>query len=316
VLVSVAICTRNRGRALERTLRSLAAIVLPWSLSWEVLVVDNGSEDDTAKSIARFSDALPIRALVEQKVGLSHARNAAIREARGEYILWIDDDVLVDADWLTAYYDAFRTWPDAAFFGGPITPEFEGTPPQWLQLAFPHVANAYASLDLGDTPVPLTVNALPFGANFVVRAEEQRRCAFDPALGRRDDLLYAGEEWAVLQALLAGGATGRWVPGARVRHMIPAGRQSVRYLRRYYIGNAMSLARTRGIAGEKMLLGRPRWAWREAVLQELAYRLRRSYASADIWSVHLRRASIAWGLLRSPARAKNDHSRSPPGGGR
>lgn len=316
MLVTVAICTRNRCITLERTLASLASIALPPSLSWEVLVVDNDSEDDTAKSIARFADALPLRALVESNLGLSHARNAAIAAARGEYIVWIDDDVLVDADWLGAYHHAFRAWPDAAFFGGPIAPEFEGTPPRWLELALPHVANAFASLDFGNTPIPLTVDALPFGANFAVRAREQRRCAFDPALGRRGDLMYAGEEWAVLQKLLAAGATGRWVPGARVGHMIPASRQSVEYLRRYYTGNGMSLARTRKISGEKMLFGRPRWAWREAVLQELAYRVRRFSSSADVWSVHLRRASIAWGLLRSAVHDENDHSISPPAGGR
>jgi glycosyltransferase involved in cell wall biosynthesis len=316
VLVTIAICTRNRSRALERTLGSLAAMALPSSLSWEVLVVDNGSHDATANSIASFSAVLPLRGLIEPRVGLSHARNAAIAAARGEYVLWIDDDVLVAPGWLCAYHDAFRTWPDAVFFGGPIAPEFEGTPPQWLQLALPHVANAYASLDLGTAPIALTHETLPFGANFVVRAEEQRRCAFDPTLGRRDTLMYAGEEWAVLHELLAKGASGRWIPGARVRHMIPVGRQSVRYLRRYYTGNGMSLARTRSVTGEQMLFGRPRWAWREAVLQEIAFRMRRVYASADVWSVHLRRASIAWGLLRSPARAKNDHSSSSPGGGR
>jgi glycosyltransferase involved in cell wall biosynthesis len=316
VLVTVAICTRNRSRALERTLRSLSTIVVPTSLQWEVVVVDNGSRDDTAKSIASFSAVLPLRALVESRVGLSHARNAAIAAARGEYILWLDDDVLVETGWLSAYHDAFRAWPDVAFFGGPIIPELEGTPPRWLQLALPHVSNAYASLDLGDTPVALTRETLPFGANFVVRAEEQRRCAFDPALGRRGELLYAGEEWAVLQELLARGAAGRWVPGARVRHVIPVHRQSVRYLRRYYTGNAMSLARTRTVIGEPMLFGRPRWAWREAVLQELAYRTTRVYASADVWSVHLRRASIAWGLLRSPASAKHDQSSFSSGSGR
>lgn len=316
MLVTVAICTRNRARALERTLQSLTVIAVPPSLTWEVVVVDNDSQDDTAKAVASVSAVLPLRTLVESRVGLSHARNAAIASARGEYILWLDDDVLVDAEWLSAYHDAFRTWPDAAFFGGPIAPAFEGTPPPWLQLALPYVANAYASLDLGDTPVALTGETLPFGANFVVRAVEQRRCAFDPALGRRDELLYAGEEWAVLQELLARGASGRWVPGARVRHVIPVARQSVRYLRRYYTGNGMSLARTRSVTGEKMLFGRPRWAWREAVLQELAYRTTRIYASADKWSVHLRRASIAWGLLRSPTRARSDHSRSSSGGGR
>jgi glycosyltransferase involved in cell wall biosynthesis len=316
MLVTVAICTRNRCRALERTLRSLTAVVVPPSLSWEVLVVDNGSEDETAPVIASASGRLPLRRVEEPRMGLSHARNAAIAAARGEYILWIDDDVLVDREWLSAYHDAFRTWPDAAFFGGPIAPTFEGVPPRWLQLALPNVDNAYAARDLGNTPVAITRDSLPFGANFVIRTDVQRRYPYDPELGRRDKALSAGEEWAVLEAVLAGGASGRWVPRARVQHVIPAERQSVRYLRRYYMENGMSLALTRNAPGERTLFGRPRWAWREAVLHELAYRVRRAYAPADVWSVHLRRASVAWGLLRAPVRAHPYHSGTSLGGGR
>jgi len=314
VIVTVAICTRNRARALERTLRSLAAAAIPPSLSWEVLVVDNSSDDETPRVIANASDALPARAVDERQIGLSHARNAAIREARGDYILWIDDDVLVDAQWLRAYHDAFRARPEIAFFGGPIVPTFEGSPPAWLRLALPRVDNAYAARDLGAAPVALTRDTLPFGANFAVRSDVQRRHPFDPALGRRGTALSAGEEWAVLEAMLAGGESGQWVPGARVEHVISAERQSVRYLRRYYVENGMSLALTRRAPGERVLFGRPRWAWREAVLQELAYRVRRAYAPADVWSVHLRRASLAWGLLRVPVRP--DHSSTSSDGGR
>jgi len=314
VIVTVAICTRNRSRALERTLRSLAAAAVPPSLSWEVLVVDNSSADETPRVIANASDALLVRAVDERQIGLSHARNAAIREARGDYIVWIDDDVLVDAQWLRAYHDAFRARPEIAFFGGPIVPTFEGSPPAWLRLALPRVDNAYAARDLGAAPVALTRDTLPFGANFAVRSDVQRLHPFDPALGRRGAALSAGEEWAVLEAMLAGGESGQWVPGARVEHVISAERQSVRYLRRYYVENGMSLALTRRAPGERVLFGRPRWAWREAVLQELAYRVRRAYAPADVWSVHLRRASLAWGLLRVPVRP--DHSSTSSDGGR
>ena len=314
MIVTVAICTRNRSRALERTLRSLAAAAVPPSLSWEVLVVDNSSDDETPRVIANASDALPVRAVDERQIGLSHARNAAIREARGDYIVWIDDDVLVDAQWLRAYHDAFRARPEIAFFGGPIVPTFEGSPPAWLRLALPRVDNAYAARDLGAAPVALTRDTLPFGANFAVRSDVQRRYPFDPALGRRGTALSAGEEWAVLEAMLAGGESGQWVPGARVEHVISAERQSVRYLRRYYVENGMSLALTRRAPGERVLFGRPRWAWREALLQELAYRVRRAYAPADVWSVHLRRASLAWGLLRVPVRP--DHSSTSSDGGR
>lgn len=316
MLVTVAICTRDRCRALAQTLQSLTALVVPHALSWEVVVVDNGSRDATAGVIARFANALPLRAVIERNVGLSHARNAAIAHARGDYILWIDDDVLVDPGWLRAYHEAFREWPHAAFFGGPIAPLFEGTPPSWLRRALPKVGNAYAALDLGAEPVALTGDALPFGANLALRAEDQRRFAYDPELGRRGDLLYAGEEWAVLRALLATGASGRWVPGARVRHVIPVSRQSVRYLRRYYMGNGTSHARSRDSVAETMLLGRPRWLWREAIAQEVAYRVRRLYASSDVWCAHLRRASTAWGMLRAPARAGGGQSTASSGDGR
>ena len=315
MFVTVAICTRNRSRALERTIRSIAAAAVPPSLSWEVLVVDNSSDDETPRVIAHASDALPLRAVVEGQIGLSHARNAAIREARGDYILWIDDDVLVDAQWLREYHDVFRARPEIAFFGGPIVPTFEGTPPAWLRLALPNVDNAYAARELGAAPVALTRETLPFGANFAVRSDVQRRYPFDPALGRRGAALSAGEEWAVLEAMLADGESGQWVPGARLQHVISAERQSLRYLRRYYVQNGMSLALTRDASGERMLFGRPRWAWREALLQEIAYRARRAYAPADVWSVHLRRASVAWGLLRVPVR-RPGHLGTSSGGGR
>ena len=58
----------------------------------------------------------------ESRPGLSHARNRAIAEATGDYILWTDDDVTVCRDWLVAYADAFRKWPDAVGFGGPSGP--------------------------------------------------------------------------------------------------------------------------------------------------------------------------------------------------
>ncbi|MBK5187291.1 MAG: glycosyltransferase family 2 protein [Gemmatimonadaceae bacterium] len=299
--VSVAICTRNRCRALSETLRALANVIVPPALALEVLVVDNASTDGTTDAVARFADSLPLRTVVEPRVGLSHARNAAIALARGDYLIWVDDDVLVEPGWLSAYHDAFCDWPDAAFFGGPIAPVFEGVPPAWLRDALPEVGNAYAALDLGVAPIALSREVLPFGANMAIRAAEQRLHRFDPMLGRRGDLLYAGEEWAVLVALLDAGATGRWVPGARVRHVIPVERQSVGYLRRYYAGNGASHARVRAGAGEAMLFGRPRWLWREAFAQEAAYQLRRRFTSSDLWSAHLRRASLAWGMLRAPA---------------
>jgi glycosyltransferase involved in cell wall biosynthesis len=299
--LTVGICTRNRSAALADTLGALTRLVVPAGLSWDLIVADNGSEDATPATIASFSAILPVRAITVPQVGKSHALNATMQQARGDYILWTDDDVRVDPGWMTAYHSAFLRWPADAFFGGPIVPLFEPPSPQWLAGALRHVANAYAARDLGGEACSLGADTLPYGANWAIRTTDQRRHSYDPRLGPRGKLKYAGEEWAVMQALLADGESGRWVPDARVQHVISPARQTVRYLRRYYIGNGRSLARVRPPGADAMLFGRPRWVWREAFGQELAYRVRRIYSTSDVWSEHLRRASVAWGMLKIAA---------------
>src|SRR4029077_3473439 len=116
--------------------------------------------DATDEVIGSFASHLPLRRLFEPSPGKSNALNLAVREARGEYILWTDDDALVDHLWLTAYSQAFKQWPNAAIFGGPVEPFFDGSPPQWLQQALPNVVHAYAGLNLSSEPIVLTQDAV------------------------------------------------------------------------------------------------------------------------------------------------------------
>ena len=172
----MAICTRNRADLLDRTLEQMTRMLVPDRTIWELLVVNNGSTDNTDQVITEYAGRLPIRALSELEVGLSTARNAAVREAAGEYLLWTDDDVLVDKGWLAAYLVAFEQHPEAVIFGGPILPSFENPPPRWLHrsLHLPSVAGALALRNVRTTSVHLTTDRLPFGANFAVRAAEQK----------------------------------------------------------------------------------------------------------------------------------------------
>ena len=75
--LTVAICTWNRAGLLARTLERLVAMESPVA-PWEVLVVDNGSTDDTPRVLDRFASRLPLRRLLEPALGLSNARNAAV----------------------------------------------------------------------------------------------------------------------------------------------------------------------------------------------------------------------------------------------
>jgi glycosyltransferase involved in cell wall biosynthesis len=233
---TIAICTWNRAKLLDQTLERMRSLCIPTGLSWEIVVVNNRCTDETDAVIARHSGLLPIRRIFEEQQGLSHARNAAIRAARGELLLWTDDDVLVDANWLAEMTSAARRQPDLAFFGGPIEPWFEVTPPAWLLNTWREFSIAYAVRDFGAEPLEFGPQRLPFGANYAIRREVQLRYPYNARLGRSGTGCVGGEETDVLLRMLAGGHRGIWVPAAKVRHFLPQERLTLDYLRRYFQG--------------------------------------------------------------------------------
>lgn len=271
---TVAICTWNRAPLLSRSLGRLTQLRRPAG-GWEVLVVNNNSTDDTERVLDAFATRLPLRRAFEPKPGLSHARNEAVRQAAGDYIVWTDDDALADAGWLAAYERAAERHPEAAVFGGPVRPLFEGTPPHWLSAGWRQVGAAYAARDMGAEPVELSGDGeLPYGANFVIRSREQRLFAYDPALGRRGTGGALGEETAVIRAILAAGRGGWWVPDASVEHWIPKERQTVAYLRSYYALQGRTFHRGVGGDGPKSP-GRKLRLWGGRLYAELGYALAR-----------------------------------------
>ena len=235
--------------------------------------------------LTSYEGRLPLRALFEATPGKSAALNRAVCEAQGDLIIWTDDDVLVDPDWVASYAAAADRWPDAAFFGGPIDPWFDGEPPGWLRQIYPKVVGAFSAFDLGKEPRVLTSEALPYGANMAIRTSVQRRYMYDQNLGPTPgggSLAYSlGEETAVMMAIMRDGLVGRWVPDARVRHFIPRGRQTVPYLRKHYHRYGVYLAKTSEMVssseytGSPLLFGYPRWMVALVLRSEFKYQIRR-----------------------------------------
>ncbi len=244
MFITVAVCTWNRAQLLDTTLREMAKLRIPEDVEWEVLVVNNNCSDDTDEVIARHAEDLPIRRLFQPEQGLSHARNCAAAAARGELILWTDDDVLVDGEWLAAYAQAAREHPEASFFGGTVNPWFSARPPQWLKRNLSIFAGAYALRQYGDEIFEIkAAKRLPYGANMAMRRSVFDTARFDPALGRSGEDLLSGEETGLFDLLLAEGHTGIWVGRARVDHYIPPERLTLRYLKGYYYGSGRSKVR-------------------------------------------------------------------------
>jgi glucosyl-dolichyl phosphate glucuronosyltransferase len=296
MLFSVAICTYNRAALLEQTLAQMEHLRSPGSAGWELIVVDNNCRDGTPDVLRRFAGRLPLRSLQETAQGQSHARNCATRAARGRWIIWTDDDVLVDPDWLAAYADGMAAHGDGVFFGGTISPFFAERPPEWLQRAWPHVSGAYAVRECDQRQRALDADFLPFGANFMVRGDVQQQYVYRTDIGRIGDGQLRGDELDVVRRILAAGGKGYWLPQARVQHIIPSERLTLPWLRAYYRGA--------GMTAEQLEHGAPRgrrlatWRlWQRAISSELEFRWLRLAGGPERWIRKMARAQYLWGRL-------------------
>lgn len=283
--ISVAICTRNRAQSLERTLQSLTQLHIRAETDWELLVVDNGSSDGTASLISNFADRLPVRYVFEPVPGLSNARNRAADEARGEYLVWTDDDVLPEPEWLAAYVDAFRRYPDAAVFGGKILPLLAPPTPEWFTEALSLLECSLAHRDFGDNPVPFSAseNLIPYGANYAIRMQEQRMLKYDPDLGASPCHNRMGEEITVINSILGSGGTGFWVPDAVVHHCIATSRQTIPYVFRYYKALGETVAYFEPEYDCRKWFSVPLWLWLRMPRRLLRYYWDRLTAPPQQW---------------------------------
>src|SRR5581483_10266688 len=115
--ISVVICTYNRAASLRRTLETFCSISAPPGIQWELLLMDNNSKDDTREICRQFESKLPLRYIFVLEQGKSNALNRSTLEAKSDLILYTDDDIDVDPNWMAAYWRAAQKNPEANFFG-------------------------------------------------------------------------------------------------------------------------------------------------------------------------------------------------------
>jgi glycosyltransferase involved in cell wall biosynthesis len=293
VWVTVAICTWNRAALLDATLGAMEQLVIPSDVDWELLVVDNNCTDGTASVISKHASSLPVRVLQERRQGLSHARNCAAEAARGDLVLWTDDDALVDPHWLEEYVRAGEQHRDAMFSGGPVEPWFAAAPPRWLEANFAVFAGAYALRRLPAGTIVLDrEELLPFGANFAVRKKGLEVAKFDTSLGRTGDDFMGGEEVDFLGRLLGGGYFGIWVEHACVRHFIPAERLTGAYLWGYYQGKGRTQLRLARVAERP-----PLWRLRRKYWKARARAWANRFGRGERWARALKASWITKGMI-------------------
>jgi glycosyltransferase involved in cell wall biosynthesis len=213
-----------------------------------LIVVDNNSRDSTATLVQSFAQHAPfaVRYVFESAQGLTRARNRGIAEAKGDVIVFTDDDVTVEPNWLERLSRVFDD-PNCMAAGGKIVAVWNSPKPAWLAEKGPFALHkVIVSFDCGDetreAPEP------PFGANMAFRKELFARYGvFRPDLGRTGNMLLSGEETEMFLRIIRGGETIMYAGDAVVYHPVAEERIRKSYFRSWYFNSGKEQARTETI---------------------------------------------------------------------
>jgi hypothetical protein len=259
--ISILIATRNRAGLLQKSLHTIAQLDTN-GISWEIIVVDNGSNDHTAEVLAEEKTLLPLVALHESKLGKNAALNHALAVAQGALYVFTDDDVIPDRNWLKSLLAAADRWRNDFIFGGQIVPLFPNDTPEWMQRAdFPFASLAFAKYAPLETEG--YVKIAPYGGNFAIRAEEMRGYRYCENIGPSGGNYVMGSETELLKRMAKAGARFVYVPSARVQHVIQSHETTLKsfMMRAYRAGR--SFAKSSPHYGCPYLYGAPRYLWRQ-----------------------------------------------------
>jgi glycosyltransferase involved in cell wall biosynthesis len=230
--ISTILCTHNRSQYLRLALESMSNQSLAPE-QHELIIVNDGSTDDTDQVVLNFADEAPmsVQFLQETGVGLSRARNRGISLARGSWVAFLDDDAIAAPDWLEALLEVADSQPDAGVVGGQIRPIWPpGGQPSWYASEFGgHFSLLYHGPGIHEMPEEKHL----YGTNVAFRRSALDQVGlFSPKLGRIGQRLLASEELELVDRLRKGGHQVWYTSKAVVLHHVPPERLRWTYLLR------------------------------------------------------------------------------------
>lgn len=224
-LVSVIVCTFNRSLLLRNCLESLANQDAAIE-QYEVIVVDNGSTDDTQIVVKEFLTRYRnFRGVTEDRQGLSYARNRGWKEAASPYVAYIDDDAIAYSDWISGITRFIGRKPEIGIFGGPYDPFYLVPVPAW----FPP---EYGKFELGEEERFIELGSeWIVGLNMVINKELfNKHGGFDVRLGMSGSKTAYGEEVKFFLSMRDKGIQIFYVPSIRVKHLVAEYKMSLNWM--------------------------------------------------------------------------------------
>jgi glycosyltransferase involved in cell wall biosynthesis len=290
-VVSIIVPTYNRCHYLPGALGSLVTLETAGAFEYEIIVVDNGSDDDTRAVVSSIADecTVSVRYVLEEREGVARARNAGIRAAKGDWLAFFDDDQLAAPDWLSQFFTAVEVTRGECF-GGAVRvdlpeEELSGIGAAARETYLRESPRRYG--DLGIRRYPR--NEYPGTGNLFLT-----RNVISRAGGFNESMVRGGEDFDLALRILRAGFDMWFVPGAVVRHKVSAGRLSPDFMRwDAYLGGILqaSLDHTYrgGVSAVLLCLARLGKALAVALPQLLLARATGDSASATRHEMNIRR---------------------------
>ncbi|NEQ39102.1 MAG: glycosyltransferase family 2 protein [Okeania sp. SIO3I5] len=246
---TIAIPTYNGAERLPLILDKLRSQIQIEGLSWEVIVVDNNSQDNTQKVVREYQknwlQQIQLKYCFEEQQGSGFARKKAVQAANSPLIGFLDDDNIPAQNWVAAAYEFAQKYPKAGAYGSQIHGDFAGElPPE-----FHRIKPFFAITERGKKPLLYQPKSklIPPSAGLVVRREAwlesvPKHCIL---IGRKPDSLLAGEDTETISYIQQAGWEIWYNPAMEVIHKIPKHRIQKDYLISFFRGIGLSRYVTR-----------------------------------------------------------------------
>jgi len=229
ISIDLVICTYNNAALLDRALTAISKQQVPDHVKWSVLVVNNNSTDETSQVVDRYiqSQKIPYLSIVsEAKQGLNHARLCGVNNTAGDWIAFVDDDCMLEEDWVAQAAKFAAAHPESGAFGGKVILDWE-TPPPAFVLKYGY---SFAQQDHGMSPTQ--PNCL-VGAGLVVN----RKAILDTNWINKQFLsdrvgkkLISGGDVEIVLRIRSAGYDIWYNPACKLMHFIPSKRIDQKYL--------------------------------------------------------------------------------------
>lgn len=243
-------CTYNRDKYIGQTLQSVCDQKYPDN-NYEIIVIDNNSTDNTASICEEFRAEYPnknFRYFKEMNQGLSFALNRGIKEAQGEYLIFVDDDETIIPQHLERLDNHLRTYPEAVLCGTPVIPVYEIPEPKWMSRFTQRLIGGY--FDQGKEVKILEAKNYPGTGHTIIKKELYERYGnYNTELGRKGTSLIGAEDKDMFNRLKNNNIVCYYLPDIPIYHHIPPNKMTDEFFHKltYSIGKSERI-RTKAVS--------------------------------------------------------------------